>query len=473
MSGPKKKTNVTVRGAPTPDTHTTAVIHVVDKRESGATFDVAQAEVEIKGPAGTTAGKTNQAGNYKSGPFRAGTYDVVVKAKGMGPVPGKGKPVNLGPVTKKVTFLPNTKLPAGKTTNEVTIALARESPRIHVKVLELHGGSTRPLAGADVDVITVDQGQSDAKGELHTRGVVPGKYNVLVKMQGMFPQNQSGDAFFRQVEIVEGGVDFSTGSMDLFIEVILAKTKPTNIPPNTGNSVAIWASGTSSPHSCDPDPRLPSDTPKGQAGWDMGIKFSSFADLAKQLHGNREAHLDGGSPILDHQVSRLALVAHGAPGIVDVDQRTTGTQGQPIPAHAVSLTVARLGAYAAELDAIARALRNDSVVILASCQAGDGKEGEALLKALSRRWPTTFVVGLRSLAAVPNGNRKPGSILMFAGVRDTKYPNGAKAPGTVRDYENPKMIADLNALPWMSESSRHATVARDGNIIRRGQGATG
>jgi hypothetical protein len=470
VSGPKKKKNVTVRGAPTADQFGTAIIHVVDKRDGGATFDVDQAEVEIKGAAGKTSGKTNQAGLFKTGLFRSGTYDVVVKAKGMGAVPPKGKPVVVGPVTKKVTFKSTAEQSSG---HEVTIEMARESPRIHVTVLELAGGTTTPLPGADVEVIGVNKGPSDAKGEFHTRPVTPGKFDVHVKMKDMFPQNQAGDAFFRGVEIVEAGVDFSTGSMDLFLEVVLAKTPPTNIPPNTPKPVTIWASGTSSPHSCDPDPRLPSDTPKGQAGWDMGIKFSSFADLAKQLHGNRQAHLDGGTPILDHEVSRLAFVAHGAPGIVDVDQKTTGTQGEPIPADTVSLTVARLGAYAAELDSIARALRHDSVVILASCQAGDGKEGEALLKALSRRWPTTFVVGLRSLAAVPNGNRKPGSILMFAGVRDTKYTNGAKAPNTVRDYENPTMIADLNALPWMSETSRHATVARDGNIIRRGQGPTG
>lgn len=472
MSGTKRRQNVTVRGAPSLDTHTTAVIHVVDKRDSGATFDVHEAEVTIKGAAGKTAGKTNRAGKFTTGMFRAGTYDVHVTAKGMGPVPPKGKPVNTGPVTKQVTFIATGKLPTGVTTNEVTIELARESPRIHVTVLELSGGSTTRLPGADVEVIGVNKGLSDAKGELHTRPVVPGKYNVLVTMAGMFPQNQAGNEFYREVEITDGGVDFSTGSMDLFLEVIFAKTKPTNIPPNTPNPVAIWASGTSSPHSCDSDPRLSSDTAEGQGGWDMGISFSSFAALAQRLHGRREAHL-GGGPILDHEVSRLAFVAHGAPGVVDVDQRTTGQQGAPIPADAVSLTVARMGHYSAELEAIALALRQNSVVILASCQAGDGNEGEALLKALSRRWPTTFVVGLRSLAAVPNGNRKPGSLLMYAGVRDTKYTNGTRAPGTTRDYEDRTMINDLAALPWMSESSRHATVARDGNIIRRGQGATG
>jgi hypothetical protein len=474
VNDPKKpkapSKRLTARGGETRDDLALAKFTVVDERVGGAKFPISEASVEIVGaPPKNTNGKTNLEGIHRTRVFPRGTYEVIVRAAGMGPVPPPGKPTVLGEFRGKFVFQPLSKVAV----NEIEISLRSQDPRIHITVLEESVTGPIPLAGARCEVIGVNVRDSDAKGEFVTRPVLDGKYTVHVKKAGFFPQTQDGDAFFRVVEVTAGGMD-STGSRDVHLTVLMATTKPVDIPPFVPDPIAIWASGSSSPHTVRPDPFVPADTKAGQGGWDLGVQFSSFLELANRLHGARA----DGDPILDHQVSRLGFVAHGAPGVVDVDQKESGVQGTPTPAASRSLTVARLGHYSGEIEKIRLALRQNSVVILASCQAGDGKDGEALLKALSRHWPTTTVVGLRSIAAVPVGNvdkdvSSNPTRLMYAGVRDTRYANGNPTPGVTRDFEDPAICADLTKLPWASETSLHATVARDGNIVRRGMMATG
>jgi hypothetical protein len=469
MAKPRK---FTTRDAASPSTHTTARITVVERRAGGATFEVEGAEVELVGAGTTGKGTTNKSGVFTTGMVRAGAYDLQVRVPKMGPPQPPGKVVVPGTVTEKVTLLANTALPSGQTTNELTVVVQQENPRIHITVLEqdLLGTSTKPLQGASIEIIGLTTGTSDKSGFFTSPHAAFGKHAVHVKKAGFFPQNQDGDAFFREVELREMGAMGSGLSRDLEITVVLGVHKPAGIPPLVADPVSVWASGGHTPHTVLEDPRLPADEPKGQAGWDMGINYGNFLELARRLSETKPAHL-GGADILDHQVSRLAIVAHGAPGVVDVDQKESGNLGVPQPKGSQSLTAARIGSYTTELDRIAKALRQNSVVILASCQAADGKEGEELLKALSRRWPTTTVVGLRTLATVVDGQLEKGESAMYAGVRDTRYANGNKAPGEQRDYEQTAFVQDLNKLPWLSESSPHATVARDGNIIRRGNPA--
>lgn len=471
MNEPKKpRQKVTVRAGESRDDLALARFTVVRTTESGAKFPVFKAHVQIVGAhKKNTEGDTNLDGIHRTRVFKKGTYDVVVKAAGMGPVPAPGQPTKLGEFRGKFTFEPLSKTPL----NEIEIQLRAESPRIRIKVLEKTLGGTVPLAGARCEVIGVNLGVSDTTGSFVTRPVTDGAYHVLVKKEGFFPQNQTGEAFFRQVDVTPGGIDHATGSRDVVLEVVLATTEPTNIPPFVPDPLTVWASGTSTPHTVRPDPFLASDTTQGQGGWDFGFQFSSFAALASKLHGNGP----GGEPIGDHQVSRLGFVAHGTQGVVDVDQLEVGTPGTPTPSASRSLTAARMGHYSSQIQQIARALRQDSVVYVGSCQAGDSAAGEALLKALSKAWPTTSVVGLRTVAAVPINNidpspSNPGN-LMYAGLRDTRYGAGKPDKTLTRDYENPAIVANLGKLPWMSETSPHATVARDGNIIRRGMPSTG
>jgi hypothetical protein len=214
-----------------------------------------------------------------------------------------------------------------------------------------------------------------------------------------------------------------------------------------------------------------------QDGWDVGVNYGlgpgALRALTNKIAPGTFAlpSYVGGGVMQAHQIKRLAIVAHGAPGIMDVDQESSGGFGVHVPVEAKSLSVPRLSVYSREIADLADLLDRDSVVLLAACNVGDSTAGENLLKQLSDKWPSTKVVGIRSLGAVPVGNIKPGLHAMFAGLRDTRYQNGNAAPNEVRDYDDPTICADLVRLPWMSENSPHATVALDGNVIRRGTAA--
>src|SRR5690606_14026599 len=98
------------------------------------------------------------------------------------------------------------------------------------------------------------------------------------------------------------------------------------------NPIALWAAGRHTPARFgDNDGRLPEagrgDTPEGQDGWDVALDFANFRHLAELLgegkfllpsHVCRNHWFDCGS-VEPHQIRRLAISAHGGPGVVDVD----------------------------------------------------------------------------------------------------------------------------------------------------------
>jgi hypothetical protein len=182
----------------------------------------------------------------------------------------------------------------------------------------------------------------------------------------------------------------------------------------------------------------------------------------------------GGGPIGQHQIKRLAFVAHGAPGISDVDQKAvSGGFGVAQPAPNTSLTLARLNSYDFAIAHIKKAMHEDGILYFASCTMAEDPAGEALLCALSRVWPTIRVVGSRSILSITTSNLhdKPGTGQMFAGLRDTPFRLGGV--GATQMCNDLSQWNNLAGLPWFSENSPHATVALDGNIIRRGNPPTG
>lgn len=474
MGGPKKR-RYTTRATASPSTHTTAKI-VVFERLRGARIEVEDAKVEVIGIGANGRGLTNAAGIFKIPKlFRAGQYQVDVRKSAYGPPKSGGAVVYPGTVTNQITFLPNSKLPKGVSQNVVEIEIAYEHPRIIVHAVEDRGVlGMHDIPGADVTVIGLDSGPTDKQGGFESKHAQFGAYNVRVAKAGLVPQTQHGSVFYRRVELRAGAMQPRSRSRDIELEVVFGVNAP-NLPPNPTEELRIWASGAHTPHMVLEDPRMTPrnvDTARGQSGWDMGLAFNSFMDLATSLSRAKPAHLGGGG-IRRNTVARLAFVAHGMPGVVDVDQNESNAAlGVPTPAGSSSLTDDRIAHYDRELELIRDALRQNAVVYVAACQAADGTAGENLLKSLSRRWPTVTVVGIRTLAAVVSGMSPPGSAgKMHGGLRDTRYANGNRRPGEVRDYENTAFVSNLNRLPWMSETSPHATVARDGNIIRRGDNA--
>jgi hypothetical protein len=478
MAQPKRKA-ITVR----PEI-TTAEITVVAPNGEG----VEDCQVELVGGKKAPApGKTNDKGIFRALAV-PGKYKLRVSKAGFGPA--TSPVVREGPFEQDVTLLPVQSLPGSTTTNAIQVQMALRNPRIivHVFLADPFNPLT-VLPDADVEVIGTVKGKSDSNGTLVSPEVPFGRIGINVGKDGFEANRRESPTWFQEVEprpggaLISGTQQLPNRDLELRVELIKAGgLRSVQLAPRHPKPIAVWADGGATPHTVDPDPRLPSpgagDTPQGQDGWDLGISTfgiapAAFRGLAKQLTDgtiNLPAYL-GGGVLGAHQIKRLAIVAHGAPGIMDVDQNEVGQGfGARVPAAGVSLTLARIPNYTQELDMIGETLDREGVVYLVACNLADGPDGEDLLKALSDRWPTTKIVAIRSLGAVPLGVAK-NSGTMFAGLRDTNYMNAARSPGVTRDYEKPAICNDLTALPWISETSPHATVALDGSIIRRGDPA--
>ena len=179
----------------------------------------------------------------------------------------------------------------------------------------------------------------------------------------------------------------------------------------------------------------------------------------------------GSGNIQPHQLSRLAICAHGFPDVIDVDQTTTGSFGSQ-PDENTSLTPDRIGHYRRALEAIGSALAKDATVILACCLVANT---ETLLTHMSLSWPTVTIVGLRTVGLTHPKQRvdsRGGNPDVFPGIRDSPFETLSKnlPPAAVLERETAVFNAwsDLGRLPWLSESSPHATLVRNGSIIKRG-----
>lgn len=113
--------------------------------------------------------------------------------------------------------------------------------------------------------------------------------------------------------------------------------------------ISLWsANGINAPlnHS-DNDARLPEpgqgDKPIGQDGWEAALEFSNFADLANKLTSSADELpefvcgnwiFDCG-PVDPYQIRRLAILAHGGPGLLDVNAEEAGvTRGGRVSRNA-------------------------------------------------------------------------------------------------------------------------------------------
>jgi hypothetical protein len=251
------------------------------------------------------------------------------------------------------------------------------------------------------------------------------------------------------------------------------------------NPIALWAAGLKTPARFgDNDARLEQpggvDTPQGQDGWNVGLDFANFRHLAELLgegkfalprHVCRNSWFDCG-PIEPFQIHRLAISAHGGPGLLDVDGVFEGAAEadaapQDDPRFLTAATV-RSGRFERELALLERSFHDNAIVFWMGCRVAAGAPGEALLKSLSERWSGVRVAAISSIGSIDTGRQsKDGSqaTSSYPGMRDTRYPNH-KVPGMpARDYEYKSTWDDLKLLPWASERSRHVKVAFRGVLL--------
>jgi hypothetical protein len=272
------------------------------------------------------------------------------------------------------------------------------------------------------------------------------------------------------------------------IPVGIQDEPPRAAPSTAERLITVWADGPDLPANVCFDARLdggktksgkteskfdyPLGTSKGQAGWDMGINFRDFSDLADQLSRRpvrTPPHIWGGqtsdktSPTLaKHQIERLAIVAHGRAGS---EIMVNGTSGK-----SKSLSLSTIKEFRSELNAIGDALSAAAVVLFMGCAAALFKEGIQLIIELSKLWPGSKVVAFPTIGLRPGGPMKrSGTQCCEAGMRATSTPaslggveqlDARLASELMKDWE------DLGKLPWAWEELYSARVAQLGKLIK-------
>ena len=475
MAGPQ---TYTLRNqTETPQTHAKVSVTVTlpnDDTDSGHLETVDVRFVDSKHHGVTGSGGTVQFAES----VRAGYYLLRCRRPGFGPSDGSVT-VHEGPAGGVVRVLSESELPSGVVVNSFRVTMAYRDPRIHVHVVQ-NAAPQGPVPNAHVSVIGLANGDTDANGDWVSDSVSYQRRTVEVWHDSLVPISARNGRFHAVVESRIGGA--GTGSLpesrDIHLTVRMAAIAAST-PPVATSPVRLWVDGGATPISVDDDPRLSvpggGDTQSGQDGWDMRLLHgtnSSTSALTQLLQSaRRPAHMAlAGQPIGEHQITRLALVAHGSDGIMDIQQQCVSSTFGVVPDENQSLTLSRISSYRIDLEALGRFLAADSVVYLCACRLALSQKGEELLKALSLLWPTTKVVGLRTFGSICTASalprKRPGASGTFPGVRDSRHAGEPSMAGA--DSNNPPIWANLDILPWFSENSLHATVALDGNIIRRG-----
>jgi hypothetical protein len=214
---------------------------------------------------------------------------------------------------------------------------------------------------------------------------------------------------------------------------------------------AVWAYSKAAPGKTCEDARLlgggtklqyPEGNEKGQAGWDAGLMFDTFGDLAEKLR-----KLDNGP------ITRLAINLHGSPG--KIDALSGGIEASMFDFKQL------WSRYSSQLVAINGMLAAGAPVLIMGCNVAKGKEGEEFLSELSKNaFKSRKVVGFSTIGETL-GQFRNGGFCTEPGMRDTPYDNPSAGKPKVQEEREKEYLN----LPWASETSPHAKVAMDGKII--------
>jgi hypothetical protein len=252
------------------------------------------------------------------------------------------------------------------------------------------------------------------------------------------------------------------------------------LPTGAGwpSGLAVWAEHSSAPLRSCTDARLeggenrrlayPEGTPRGQAGWQLGLGFTNPANLADELeqakipafYGDDVA---GSGLIAAESVTRLALVAQGEPGSLDTAEADSASRLSSSTVESPPLRTA--------LERIGEMLEPAAPVVLLGCNCARGAAGDGLLKALSQVWPGHPVSGFTRIAYADSGRQqRPAMPCNNPGLRVTEREEPFSSDPAVEQCEENQAFApdweDLTKLPWGHENlARHRKTALDGQIV--------
>lgn len=217
---------------------------------------------------------------------------------------------------------------------------------------------------------------------------------------------------------------------------------------------AVWAYSIAAPGKTCADARLlwggtklqyPEGNDKGQSGWDIGLMFTTFGDLAEKL---RVLPMPK-----DEAITRLAINLHGTPGKIDAG-------GLAVEADMYDFNKL-WNRYSSQLALINLRLADGAVVLIMGCNVAKGDVGAQFLVDLSKfAFPKHKVVGFTKIGETMRQFRS-GESCTEPGMRDTPYDNPSEGLPTIKAQRE----MDTLSLPWASETSPHAKIALNGEII--------
>jgi hypothetical protein len=223
----------------------------------------------------------------------------------------------------------------------------------------------------------------------------------------------------------------------------------------------IWAVSSAAPGKTCADARLlgggtkleyPQGNDKGQAGWDVGLGFDTFVDLAQKIVALKKSK--------NLAITRLAINLHGAPGRIDADSKGTN--------YDTAYDFDKLWkVYRQQMQQINGALEGNAMVLIMGCNVAAGDEGKQFLEKLSSQaFPNHPVVGFTTIGITARQYRNGGSC-SEPGMRDSPYETPSEY---LPEKDKTEREKEAMTLPWASEQSPHAAVALNGKITRRPAG---
>jgi hypothetical protein len=253
---------------------------------------------------------------------------------------------------------------------------------------------------------------------------------------------------------------------------------PMLIPAGWPSGCAVWAGHSQAPTNVCDDPRLdagktlmayPLGTVRGQAGWQVSVKFSDIKQLAEKLnaltipkyYGDPKA---GEALVPPGRITRLAMNAHGMGGAFACNGPNAMTQDAQQLTDMKLLTNKELQA---DFQRIGRMLASGASVLLVGCEAAQTVMGEYFLIGFSKVLSGHPITALTTIgyAGGPRAKR-PDDACYEAGMRDT---GELHASGDQREED--RRVAeswdDLRKWPWASEISPNAKTALNGDIIKQ------
>ncbi|MEU4196979.1 hemopexin repeat-containing protein [Kribbella sp. NPDC026611] len=250
------------------------------------------------------------------------------------------------------------------------------------------------------------------------------------------------------------------------------------LPTSAGwpTGLAVWAEHKRAPLLVCSDARLeaganrviayPGGTSRGQAGWQLGMKFSTLQGLADALeravipdfYGDDGA---GSATIGAGSITRLAINAHGLPGQLDVSNEVF--DGKQLS----SFTLLEL---TPQLVRIARMLEPGAPIILLGCNAGRGDSGDNLIEPLSAIWAGHPVTAFTTIGYSESGKQRRPEACDNPGMRVTDetdvFSSDPFKEQQLEDEHFSPIWENLNALPWGHDNlQRHRKTALNGQLV--------